>query len=327
MAQQTLRNSTVQAAEDVQLGGNLRVLGGKFTIVDPTDTTKILAFDCSGITTGTTTTFSPSGGTEVTLDGTQSLTNKGLEDTTTTIFNHTDPTKLVKFSASGITTATTRTITIPDSNGTLAYLAGSTFTTAILTAPTINAATLTGAISGGTVAPTVLTVPASTALTTPAITGGSIVRTGQEILITGFARAGTGVGFVANVGLTNNVGNMATLPAAQTAATLVIPISGLPVGATITSYHLQGNIISAGTTATLDADLRSETIAAAGPTDASLGTMTQISVTSNTAANSSKSITSHMIVATESYYMLLTATTGATCSMTLQGLGIIITTA
>ena len=51
---------------------------------------------------------------------TDTLTNKTLSDTTSAIVNATDATKKAVFSASAITTGTTRTLTIPDASGTLA---------------------------------------------------------------------------------------------------------------------------------------------------------------------------------------------------------------
>jgi len=55
----------------------------------------------------------------VTVGGTQTLTNKSVQDSTFAIVDNSDATKQVKFEASGVTTATTRTMTVPDANGTL----------------------------------------------------------------------------------------------------------------------------------------------------------------------------------------------------------------
>ena len=62
----------------------------------------------------------------VTVGGTQTLTNKTLTtpaitvlDNALTIQDNSDPTKQVKFEASGVTTATTRTLTVPDASTTL----------------------------------------------------------------------------------------------------------------------------------------------------------------------------------------------------------------
>ena len=49
----------------------------------------------------------------------QSLTNKTLQDSTTIIADNSDATKKLQFECSGITTSTTRTMTIPNASGTL----------------------------------------------------------------------------------------------------------------------------------------------------------------------------------------------------------------
>lgn len=70
--------------------------------------------------TGTPTTILGYGITDgVTLTGAQTLTNKTVTDATFTIQDDADNTKKAQFQASGITTATTRTYTLPNVNGTL----------------------------------------------------------------------------------------------------------------------------------------------------------------------------------------------------------------
>lgn len=83
--------------------------------------------------------------TFVTLTGTETLTNKSLSDSTTFFIDNSDATKKFQFQVSGITTATTRTYTVPNYDGTLATLGGTeTFTAKTLTSPTINGGTITG---------------------------------------------------------------------------------------------------------------------------------------------------------------------------------------
>lgn len=68
---------------------------------------------------------------------TQTLTNKTLTDSTTTIQDESDNTKKFKFQASGVSAGQTRTLTVPDFDGTLATRAG----TEILTNKDIDGAT------------------------------------------------------------------------------------------------------------------------------------------------------------------------------------------
>ena len=89
---------------------------GRITLVG-TATTITPAF--SSITSKPTT-ISGYGITDgVTLTGSQTLTNKNLDDATTFIIDNIDTTKKATFDASSITTATTRTYTLPNVNGTL----------------------------------------------------------------------------------------------------------------------------------------------------------------------------------------------------------------
>lgn len=134
---------------------------------------------------------------------------------------------------------------------------------------------------------------------------------------------GAGAGFV---NASNN--GMVTCPASQTAATFVVPVLGLKAGYTITGFCLQGQIDSAGNVVTVDADLRKITVDAAGSTHASVGAITQISVTADTAiaaANSTKASLAEVVAAGENFYILVTATTGATTDIELNGAVVTVT--
>ena len=87
----------------------------------------------SGNTGLETSSLDPS--SVITLTGTQTLTNKSLSDSTTYLINNADNSKKVQFNLNGITTATTRLITVPDVNLTLVGLA----TTQTLTNKTLDA--------------------------------------------------------------------------------------------------------------------------------------------------------------------------------------------
>jgi len=158
-------------------------------------------------------------------------------------------------------------------------------------------------------------------------TASIVVGTTSQTFIThaaGVAKAGTSAGWVVNAG--DNVA-LTTLPQSQTGSTLVVPIFGLKVGWTITGFHLIGQIESAGGTVTVDAVLHKQTAAAADITDANIGAITQISVTADTAitaTNSTKTLAvPEVIAATETFYVLLTATTGASCDIAMTGIGVI----
>lgn len=122
LVNKTLDNTTVLTIKD-----------SNFTVQDNSDVTKQAKFEASGITAGQTRTYTlPDGSTTLmgldlvqtvgfkVLDNTNSLT---VKDTNFTIQDDGDTTKQVKWQASGITTATTRTITVPDADLTLTGIA------------------------------------------------------------------------------------------------------------------------------------------------------------------------------------------------------------
>ena len=151
-----------------------------------------------------------------------------------------------------------------------------------------------------------------------------IARTGQQRIINVGAKLGSGAGWTLGGGAVNT-GLMATMAASQTAGTLVVPIPGLKVGDTITAFSLIGQIESAGGTVTLDADLRKLTAAAADVTDASVGAITQISVTADAIISASKDALAEVVAADETFYVLLTGTTGASTDIALQGITVTVT--
>lgn len=156
-----------------------------------------------------------------------------------------------------------------------------------------------------------------------------VVRTSQKYLVpaSGLAKVGATAGWtVAAAGNTALV----TCAASQTASTLIIPIVGLKAGMTITSFHLVGQIESAGGAVTVDADLRKHTAAAADVSDASVGAITQLSVTADaimSVTNTEKAGLTEVVAADESFYVLITATTAASTDIALQGVAITVSEA
>lgn len=130
------------------------------------------------------------------------------------------------------------------------------------------------------------------------------------------AKVGATAGFV--VAAADNLPYVATLPASQTGSTLIIPIDGLNIGDVIAGFTVIAQVESAGNTVTIDGDLRAVTNVAAEPTDASIGTMTQVSVTADTAVSQAKNGLSETVTSGKSYYLKITATTGAATDIILQ---------
>lgn len=116
-----------------------------FYITDNTDTTKRIAFEVSGITTGTTRTLTVPNATgtialESYVDDIVTKTNtwtgsQTFRDGSFTVTDNSDTTKRLQLQLSGISTNTTRTLTVPNVNGTIAVLESPTFT-GIPAAPT-----------------------------------------------------------------------------------------------------------------------------------------------------------------------------------------------
>lgn len=149
---------------------------------------------------------------------------------------------------------------------------------------------------------------------------GKVARTGQQYVqaASGSCKVGATAGWT--VAAAANTA-LVTLAASQTAATLVIPIRvPLKVGWEITGFGINAQIESAGGTVTLDAALRKQTNAAGDPVDASVGAITQVSVTADTAVSSAKNGLSEIVAADETFYILITGTTAALTDIALQGI-------
>lgn len=109
------------------VAGSSSLIDNTTFISDATDGTIKIGFDAAG-STGTTTTlttsqtanrvitFPDATDTLVGKATTDIMTNKSMSDSTFFIVDNGDNSKKIAFQASGITTATTRTITMPDSN-------------------------------------------------------------------------------------------------------------------------------------------------------------------------------------------------------------------
>lgn len=144
-----------------------------------TATTARIPF-ASGISTDTITEVTGAAG--VTIDSVL-LKDGGatLSDSVTYIADNADATKKVQFQVSGVTTATTRVLTVPNFDGTIATLAGTeTLTNKTLTSPTINTASI-----------------ASPTITTPTL-DLSTVTTANPLTV---AKGGTGAATFTDAGV------------------------------------------------------------------------------------------------------------------------------
>lgn len=145
---------------------------------------------------------------------------------------------------------------------------------------------------------------------------GSLTRTGQIYQLSGPPKVGGTAGWVVE-GATNLY--EATLPQSQTGSKLIIPVRGLKVGWTVTAFTVYAQIESAGGAVTVDADLRKLTNAAGDPVDASVGAITQVAVTADTAVAAAKAGLTEVIAADEWLYIELTATTAASTDIRFLG--------
>lgn len=144
----------------------------------------------------------------------------------------------------------------------------------------------------------------------------------RQVLQCAFAKVGATAGWTAGTAAADT--SLAALPQSQTAATLIIPVTGLKIGDVITGAFLLGEIIATSTGDTLDCALHSQLGVAGSITDTNLGSMTQyVSASVNdlfTSKNTKILLTEeHTIVEGESFYLILTGTTAASNSMKIHG--------
>ena len=145
----------------------------------------------------------------------------------------------------------------------------------------------------------------------------------DETFRTIFFPANSGkVGATAGFAFANNQGT-ATVPQSQSGSTLTIPLI-ISKGDNIIEFRIRGQIESGGGTVTVDADLRVTTGGVADLTDASIGSINQISVTADTLLNGNKTGMSHTIITGNSYYVLVTVTTAGTTDVNVQGIEVLI---
>ncbi len=121
-------NDFIDSSRNVTIGNGLATTLNKVTITAPaTGATLTLSngstFTLAGghsvtlTSTASTSITLPTSGTLATLSGTETFANKTLTDSTVTVANSSDATKKVRFSVSGVSTGTTRVLTVPNVDG------------------------------------------------------------------------------------------------------------------------------------------------------------------------------------------------------------------
>ena len=229
----TLTNKTLTAPKFADLGFIADPSGNELVIFDQTAS----AVNEVTIVNNATTVMpiiKSSGETNIGLQ----ISPKGSGKVTIT--DGTDLTKKVDFNVSGVTTANTRVLTIPDFDGTIATLTGTeTLTNKTLTSPTLTAPVL-GTPSSGTLSScTGLPITGITSSTSAQVATLVSDETGTSLLVF------------------------------NTSPTLVTPILGTPTSGTLTNCT---GLPTGGVASTLDAKTLTDTVRIQNALGTALGT-------------------------------------------------------
>ena len=193
----TLTNATGLPVSGITASTSTALGVGSIELGHATDTT--IARSAAGVIT-------VEGVVVPTISSTNTFTNKSLSDSTTYFIDDVDGTKKMQFQLSGITTATTRTLTVPDADLTIVGTATTqTLTNKTLTSPVISTISNTGTLTLPTSTDTLvgrattdtltnktLTSPTISGLTTPADTNNYALVAGRYS--SGFGRVALNTG-------------------------------------------------------------------------------------------------------------------------------------
>lgn len=120
---------------------------------------------------------------------------------------------------------------------------------------------------------------------------------------------------------------LATLAQNATDDTLVIPITGLSLGDSVTGFKFKAQVDSGGNDAIIVCDIRKLTLASAGSSDASIGSTLIVTNAADAIISTNVTITAtnEVIASGEVLYALVTATTGATTDFEVIGIDCTVT--
>jgi hypothetical protein len=194
---------------------------------------------------------------------------------------------------------------------------------------TSNALTFEGATANNFETSITVTDPTADRTITLPDASGTVLLTGrasqQYTQSIAYAKLGaSGAGWV--IGAADSI-SLATLPESQTNENMVIPVTiPLKVGSIITGFTVNGQMESAGGTATLDASLRKMTAAAGDFTDAEVGALAAtLSKTADYKIADGNSLLNETVAADETFYVLVEGTTAASTDIAIGGITITVT--
>jgi len=273
--------------------------------------------------------------TVATLTGTQTFTNKTFTDNTTFFQDDLDNTKKLQFQLSGIATATTRTLTVPNVSGTIVTTGDTaTVTNTMLANSSVTVGTTAISLGGSSTTLAGLTSVSSTGFT-GALTGNAstatALATGRTISISGdlsytspaFDGSGnvTAAGTLATVldGSTNKVAG--TFGSAGAVPVITVDAKGRVTA--ITTAATSSSLSIAGSTGTDTVTVGTDTLTFAGGTGVTTTvTNNQVSIAIGQAVDTTSNVTFNDLTVSGNLTVSGTTTTINTTTLDVADLNI-----